>query len=99
MPTNQWKLHIDLDDLWSDPENPLLGRVDELAARLRASQWPTMTTDQARLERLINGLATDDDPERWWQGLYDLADHDRVWLDTDGVERRRWEREKAAAAG
>lgn len=97
MPINEWHLSIDLDDLWEDPENPdspPMDRRAQIAQRIRESTWRLNTSDYTWWDRLLTGLADPDetDPDMFMQALYDLADTDRVWLDTDGVERRRRER-------
>lgn len=98
MPVNRpWRLSIDLDDLWEDPnhpDSPPMDRRAQIAERIRESTWRLTTSDYRRFDHLLTRLADPDetDPELCLQGLYDLADDDRVWLDTDGVERRRRER-------
>lgn len=97
MPVNKWNLSINLDDLWQDPENPdspPMDRRAQIAERIRASTWRLNTSDYRHFDHLLTMLADPDetDPELVWKGLYDLADADRVWLDIDGVERRRRER-------
>lgn len=96
MPVNEWHIVVYLDDLFGDPDNPATtpeARA-EIAKRLRASGWPELTGSPKRLDHLIRGFAApdEDDAELWWQGIFDLADVDRVWLDVYGIERMRRER-------
>lgn len=90
MPTNRWRLNIDLSDLFRDPARPALQRRDEAAHRLRSSNWPRLCSDPRELERLTQGLedADEEDADIWWNGLYDMADRDKVFLDTHGIPHR-----------
>lgn len=101
MPVNRWHLSIELDDLFGDPERPAMERRAEIAERLRASKWTAISTDPSRLRWLIDKFEEADvhDADVWWNGLYDMADTDRVWLDTVGVERLRRERDEKKATG
>lgn len=86
MPTNRWKLTIDLSDLWQDPDHPPIQRRDQIADRLRSSPWPHITTNRHHFDHLITGFTNphETDPDLWWHGIYDQADTDRVWIDITG---------------
>jgi hypothetical protein len=77
-----WDRRIHLADVWRDEERSFQERRDEVVRRLRASGWVEKNEEVAELvEELaeVDTLAYFDDV---WDGLYDLADTDRVWIST-----------------
>lgn len=84
-----WVEQINVKDLWergddASPDGPEFETFrDAIVERLKASAWYGRS---AQLQELVDDLAETvdnvDDFDFIWSDLYDLADGDRVWIET-----------------
>lgn len=80
-----WDRKIRLGDVFRNEDMSFEERRDAIAARLRASAWLTDPDRRMGLDEAVDGLAGAEDVDEfdgWWDEIYDLADYDRVWIDT-----------------
>lgn len=97
MPFNHWELEIDLSDFWKNEDLSAHAQIEAVFNRINTSDWREITKRPFELEMLISeldgilgsydeGEITEaelvDDFDELWSGFYDLADVDRVWLNT-----------------
>lgn len=79
-----WSIVIDVKDLWSDTNLPLAQKAQGVAARIEDSPWQDITPYPETLGVLVDALKKHSDTDlldQVWAGIYDLADHDRVWIE------------------
>lgn len=77
----RWQEQIDLYEPLSNDALPFTERRDTIVARSRASRrFANDDGDLAILLEDLAGAADEDDFDEAWNGIYDLADSDRVWL-------------------
>jgi hypothetical protein len=77
----RWQEQIDLHEPLNNDALPFPERRDTIVAHIRASRW--FARDDGDLAILIEDLADaadEDDFDEVWNGIYDLADSSRVWL-------------------
>lgn len=86
MPVKVWHITVDVSDLWSKFEElGLEEAARQVAARIRESGWRGITPYPNYFDDLVAYLEKPDnlgDFNARWDELYDLADSDRVWLNT-----------------
>lgn len=86
MPVPVWRKTVDVKDIWTNFSTmPFEEARDEVVRRVEESGWPGNTLDADTLDNAIQGLKTaQGTPEfnAWWDVLYDIADVDRVWIET-----------------
>lgn len=86
MPVNTWLIKIDVKDVWSGfQETGLEASVKEIVARIKKSGWRELTPYPDTFDQLLADLEAStclDELNGWWDELYDLADSDRVWIET-----------------
>jgi hypothetical protein len=77
----RWQEQIDLHEPLNNDALPFKERRDTIVARVKASRWFARDDgDLAILLEDLAGAADEDDFDEVWNGIYDLADSDRVWL-------------------
>jgi hypothetical protein len=77
----RWHEQIDLHEPLNNDALPFPERRDTIVARIRASRW--FANDAGNLAILLEDLASTTDEDGFneaWNGIYDLADSSRVWL-------------------
>jgi hypothetical protein len=85
-----WYLTIDLSDLvarWNsgDLDDGIVGLAKAVTARIKESRWRSITADPLTFDTLMHDLervTTDAEYMGEFEGIYDLADGDRVWITT-----------------
>ena len=80
-----WALTIPLSDLWRNEGISFEERRNQVVDRIRKSRWVKLTAYPDTLHGHLNDLKASEDVaefDDWWDEIYDLADSDRVWLDT-----------------
>ena len=97
MPFNSWSLEIDLYDVWKSEDIPVPEQIRIVYERLVGSEWMDITNAPFTLGLLLqdfNDLISQFDEEELdefelvdnfddlWDAFYDLADSDRVWINT-----------------
>jgi hypothetical protein len=85
-----WDHTIKIGHVWRNDEYTFEQRRAEIVACVRRSSWykTAVTEEDSDLVELVENLATEGDVEEWdclWDEFYDLADHDRVWIDISPV--------------
>lgn len=83
MSTNTWLATVHLADLFAPGADPV-GQREEIARRVRASGWPSVSFDPGRLEYVVADLvaASPAVADLRWQTLLTLADREGVRLET-----------------
>lgn len=85
-----WAQRIYLGDVFHNEDLTFVQRRDAVMRRLRASRWVRDSGDDTALTMLLDDLAEAADAEEFdevWDEIYDIADYDRVWIDTVSVAR------------
>lgn len=86
MPT--WTLTIRLGDLvsqWKSGELDITELAEKVAERIKATRWRSFTADTDEFDTALDELTkvgTRYEYERVFDAVYDLADLDRVWIET-----------------
>lgn len=78
-----WKYTLYLSDVFHNDEMTFEQIRDAIVDRIRRSQWFSENKD---LEELVNGLCGAEDGDEfddWFGQIYDIADFDRVWVETN----------------
>lgn len=79
----KWKMTISLRDVFHNEEMTFRQRRDAIVARLFKSPWLEDADDD--LQSAVEELADSTCPADFdivWAAIYDMADHDRVWIET-----------------
>jgi hypothetical protein len=82
----QWIEKVRLSDCFHDDGMPFPQRRDEIVRRIKQTKW-FKRADEADtdLHPLIEKLADTHDVDEFdqvWDLIYDIADADRVWIET-----------------
>lgn len=77
-----WREVISLGDVSHNEGMEFPERRDAIVARLRASQWYKHNEISHLVEWWLGEAEDEEEFDQWWDELYDLADRDRVWIDT-----------------
>lgn len=85
MPT--WKLTIDLTRVFHNDDMTFAQRRDAIVREISGSEWGAFPERlyQPGITYLLDELALTEDVREFdevWSAVYDLADIDRVWLET-----------------
>ena len=81
----RWLETVRLGDVWRNESMTFEQRRDEIVRRVKASNWYRSTDSSVELPDVVDDLAHATDASRFdfaWRYLYDIADWDRVWIDT-----------------
>lgn len=79
-----WLVSVDLKDVWEGDED-FPGKRNAIIHKIRESGWRKITEDVRAFDTLLDALSETEDVrgfDRVFNGLYDLADRDRVWIGT-----------------
>lgn len=79
-----WNLTVKLKPFWASAD-PFEEKRDRIVKAFRDSGWPGITSQPGHLESLLDELAEVPDVSAFdamLGDLYDLADVDRVWIET-----------------
>jgi hypothetical protein len=80
-----WEHTINLGGVFHNESLTFTDRRDAIVRILRASKWVRDTDEFGRLAEVVDNVADAEDVtefDGWWDELYDLADYDRVWINT-----------------
>lgn len=80
-----WDRKISVRDVFRNEAMIFEQRRDAIVNRLRTSGWFAGRDMFDELATAVEGLAGSDDAEEfdgWWDEIYDIADCDRVWIET-----------------
>jgi hypothetical protein len=80
-----WDRKIRLADVWRNEAMTFEQRRDAIVRRLRVSSWVKGCDEFDELPQAIGELSEVADANAFdevWDLIYDLADADRVWIDT-----------------
>jgi hypothetical protein len=80
-----WNLTVNLKSLWGVTEITFPSKRDGIVKLIKESGWDQYTDDVLTFEALVDELAETADNRSFdavFQDLYDLADNDRVWIET-----------------
>lgn len=81
-----WHATISVADIWKNFEDVGLEEsVKQIVAKIKASPWRSITPYPDTFDELIADLGastTLDEFNGWWGEIYDLADSDRIWIET-----------------
>lgn len=82
----QWeKPTVRLKDFWHDDEMPFEDKRDRFVQRVKSSGWLAMSDQADELECLLDEIGDTETPSDfdWVLSLiFDIADYDRVWIET-----------------
>ncbi len=77
-----WDRHLNLANVWKNPDLTFEERRDAIVGRIRRSGWPDRNNTVAELLDELGDAATADEFDGPWDLIYDEADRDRVWIAT-----------------
>jgi hypothetical protein len=80
-----WDRKIRLADVFRNPDMTFEERRDAIVARLRASVWLKGYDEDSDLTQFVDEMSEAADVEEFdgvWDFIYDIADADRVWIET-----------------
>ena len=80
-----WNRKIKLGDVFHNEDMTFEQRRDSIVSRVRASCWLIGRDEFDDLVLLVEDLATAEDAREFdemWDAIYDIADYDRVWIET-----------------
>lgn len=85
-----WAGRLNVGDLFHNDDLTFIEKRDAIVARIKATRW-YKDADPHQWEGLhdvVENLATEESPDDfdyWWDQLYDIADVDRIWIETIAV--------------
>lgn len=85
MPRNVWRVEIKLGDFFKSDDLTVAEKAKEIVKRIRDSRWRDISGSQFLLDDILERLGSVADADEFdyvWNEIYDLADIDRVWIDT-----------------
>ncbi len=85
MPRNVWHVTIKLGDFFRSDDLTVEEKAKEIVKRIRDSRWRDISGSQLLLDDLLEELGSVADAAEFdyvWNEIYDLADIDRVWIET-----------------
>lgn len=85
-----WDRTVLLGGVFRNQEMTFEQRRDGIVAALRSSGWPRVAADPQGLAELFEELADTADGDSFdvvWDVVYDVANEDRVWIDTVSTRR------------
>jgi len=81
-----WERRIRVGDIFHNEDLTFEQRRDAIVKRIRASGWIEASTyGFGDLDALVDELADARDADGFdevWDAIYDIADYDRVWIET-----------------
>lgn len=80
-----WNITVKLKDVWRNDGLSFEKRVEAIVERIKASGWRDLTPYPDLFDDLVHNLGEASDPgefDYWFAEFYDLADSDRVWIET-----------------
>jgi len=80
-----WQQEIDLSDIFHNDTLSFEARRDNIAKRIRLSQWFKSKDDFDDLPPIVEELEETPDSDAFdevWNAVYDEADADKVWIRT-----------------
>jgi hypothetical protein len=81
----QWFETIKLGDVFHNDDLDLQEKTEEIVTRLKAASWRSFSADPGEFDRLVDELSKAGTLQEFnftWEELYDLADLDRIWIET-----------------
>lgn len=82
-----WLLTVHLSDYWQNQNRPFEELRDGIVDRINASRWGAVSKTPEKLDRILDRVRRAADVEEFdalFNLVYDLADTDRVWIETHG---------------
>jgi hypothetical protein len=79
------KTKVRLKDFWNEEDMPFKEKRDRFVQRVKASGWLEKSEQAEELECLLGEIGDTEtvDDFDWVLGLiYDIADYDRIWIET-----------------
>jgi len=93
----EWKMTVDVSLIWDVyrdqdvyDEAVFSSYRDAVVSKMRNTHWYAQSAD---LQDLLEELEESDDIDSFnmvWSSIYDLADYDRVWINTIGGRANVW---------
>lgn len=80
-----WDRKISFADVFHNEDMTFEQRRDAIVARLRGSSWLKGRDEFDNIVEAVDGLAGAEDAgefDGWWDEIYDIADEERVWIET-----------------
>lgn len=77
-----WAHRVDVSDIFHNEALTFKQRRDHIVTRLRASAWHRNSETVQELTDELADAQNGDELDGPWDGLYDEAAHDRVWIRT-----------------
>ena len=82
-----WAGKLDVSDVFHNDDLTFIEKRDAIVARIKATRWYKNADPHEfdGLHDVVENLATEetaDDFDYWWDQLYDIADVDRIWINT-----------------
>lgn len=85
MPVNRWNQTIDLKDTFHNDDLSIPAKGKIVADRIRVSGWLEDTAYPDTLRDFLAALEQSETAREFdnvWSDIYDVADEDRVWIET-----------------
>lgn len=80
-----WNKTVNLADVWKNEDLTFEEQVEKIVERIKNSGWRKFTPYPHTFDELIENLEKSETKEAFndvWEEVYDLADVDRVWIET-----------------
>lgn len=80
-----WIRIVKLKDVWHNDDLPFEKKRDKIVERIKESGWRDITPYPDTFDERVADLTASSDTsefDSWFNELYDLADSDRVWIET-----------------
>jgi hypothetical protein len=85
MPTNVWHLKIDLSQIWQSGLLDFDEKRDRIVEVIKASDWRALTPYPDTFDEYVANVEKSEHVGEFdaaFDVLYELADSDRVWIET-----------------
>lgn len=77
-----WRYTLRVSDVWKSETLSFEQQRDKIVGRLKRHVW---YQENEELREVVSGITTATTAkefDEWWRIVYDLADEDRVWVET-----------------
>lgn len=81
----QWIIAVSVKDFWRDDSKSISEKAALFAGRIRSTRWRDITPYPDYFDQLVDDVEAAEDVDEFdarYDELCDLADEDRVWIET-----------------
>lgn len=78
----QWKSTIHIGDVFHNDDLSLIQKRDAIVSRIKVTNWYKAKVDVQDEVESLSDVEDEDEFDYIWGNIYNLADRDRIWIET-----------------